>query len=245
VAEKVLGDIQLLMVSRSRLAREGLVQLLREFDHIAVCAAHALIEQAIPTILADQPDIVVVDVSDGDHSASISTFRSLGIKSFIVVYGVCVDIESVIPYARAGVSGYVRSDASRTEWDCALRSVLQGHVSDPVIAGILNRYIASQLAEPVAPGILPGTDRAWSVKPAVGRSAARVGLTPREQQVLSLVDEGLSTKRIARRLHCSPSTVKAHVASILTKYQVHRRAEAAAIFRKSKLGRSLDSARRA
>jgi DNA-binding NarL/FixJ family response regulator len=54
-------------------------------------------------------------------------------------------------------------------------------------------------------------------------------LTPREQEVLSLLTEGLRTKMIAKRLYLSPKTVGTHIQRILTKLGVHSRAEAVAI----------------
>jgi DNA-binding NarL/FixJ family response regulator len=53
--------------------------------------------------------------------------------------------------------------------------------------------------------------------------ARRLGLTPRETQVISLLGEGLATKRIATILAISPRTVDKHVASILDKLSVRSR----------------------
>ncbi len=54
-------------------------------------------------------------------------------------------------------------------------------------------------------------------------------LTPREQQVLSLLAEGLRTKAIAKRLYVSPKTIGTHIQHVLKKLGVHSRAEAVAI----------------
>ena len=53
-------------------------------------------------------------------------------------------------------------------------------------------------------------------------------LTPREQEVLALVREGLTNAEIAERLSVSADTVKTHVSQILSKLGVGTREEAAA-----------------
>jgi DNA-binding NarL/FixJ family response regulator len=56
-------------------------------------------------------------------------------------------------------------------------------------------------------------------------------LTPREQQVLELVAQGLRDADIAKRLFLSPKTVHHHVSTILRKMGVATRTQAAAQFR--------------
>lgn len=64
---------------------------------------------------------------------------------------------------------------------------------------------------------------------STGESAAHATLstlTPREQQVLSLLAQGLGTDEMAETLHISPSTTSNHVQNILRKLNVHSRLEA-------------------
>ena len=58
--------------------------------------------------------------------------------------------------------------------------------------------------------------RAWQREP-------RLGLTPREQQVLELVEQGLRNKEIARELGIRPGTVKIHLKHIFEKTGVRGR----------------------
>jgi DNA-binding NarL/FixJ family response regulator len=64
------------------------------------------------------------------------------------------------------------------------------------------------------------------VTPAPQRAANDQVLTARERQVVQLLSEGLSNKRIAPRLGISEHTVKFHVNSILTKFGADTRTEA-------------------
>lgn len=54
----------------------------------------------------------------------------------------------------------------------------------------------------------------------------RLGITPREYEVLELIDQGLSNKEIAGKLFVSDSTVKTHISNILSKLDARRRTEA-------------------
>jgi DNA-binding CsgD family transcriptional regulator len=59
--------------------------------------------------------------------------------------------------------------------------------------------------------------------------SSRNRLTRRERQVLTLLSEGNSTKRVAERLSISPTTVRNHVQSVLRKLGVHSKLEAVSL----------------
>jgi len=71
----------------------------------------------------------------------------------------------------------------------------------------------------------------WDARHA-GDGAAQRGsrvsdpLTARESDVLAMISQGLSNKRIARALEISPETVKSHVKHIFLKLEVSTRTEA-------------------
>src|ERR1700737_4807160 len=66
------------------------------------------------------------------------------------------------------------------------------------------------------------------------RERASEALTARERDILTMISQGLSNKRIARALKISPETVKSHVKHILSKLAVSTRGAAA--FRAGSLG---------
>ena len=59
------------------------------------------------------------------------------------------------------------------------------------------------------------------------RNRASDALTARERDILAMISQGLSNKRIARALKISPETVKSHVKHILSKLAVSTRGAAA------------------
>lgn len=64
---------------------------------------------------------------------------------------------------------------------------------------------------------------------AARRSATSPSLSPREQQVLELLAEGALPGQIAVELAISPKTVASHIQRVLSKLNVHSRAQAVAV----------------
>ena len=71
-------------------------------------------------------------------------------------------------------------------------------------------------------------------------SAAQLGLTPREGEILELVAAGRTNPEIAKRLYISAKTASVHVSNILRKLEVDNRGEAAALAHRHGLGSSPD-----
>ena len=63
-------------------------------------------------------------------------------------------------------------------------------------------------------------------------AAARVFLTPRQAEVLRLLERGRSTEQIADQLHLSLETVRNHIRAVLRALNVHSRLEAVAVARR-------------
>lgn len=74
----------------------------------------------------------------------------------------------------------------------------------------------------------PGTEDLGMKEEApmpVGTVALTLDLTPREQEVLAVLVQGLSNVQIGDRLHLSPRTIEKHVSSLLRKTETNNRAE--------------------
>ncbi|MCW2501144.1 MAG: transcriptional regulator [Frankiales bacterium] len=113
-----------------------------------------------------------------------------------------------------GARGFLTKDCQPTALVDAVRRVADGET-----------VIADALVGPVL--------RALTTRQRTVRDAEQVlaRLTPREQEVLRLLGEGLTRTEIARRLRVSPHTARTHLQRLLVKLSLHSQLEAAAYAR--------------
>jgi NarL family two-component system response regulator LiaR len=116
--------------------------------------------------------------------------------------------EMVREALQAGALGYLLKNVSADDLAAAIREAHAGRstLAPEAIQALIQAEPAPRLSEQDL--------------------AAAFDLTPREQEVLALLVEGLSNPDIAERLVVSRSTAKAHVSNILSKMGVSNRAEA-------------------
>lgn len=130
----------------------------------------------------------------------------------IVVLTTFDDDEHMYPALAAGAVGFLVKDIAPEALLDNLRRALDGEV--PMSPGPARRVLGEALRA-----------RSASAAPTVQEPA--VPLTDRENDVLSLVAEGLGNAAIAARLHVAESTVKAHIANLRQKTGAGSRVELA------------------
>jgi DNA-binding NarL/FixJ family response regulator len=201
---------RLALVHPDRLFREALAAALGAAGLATVAAADAL--DRLDLGGEAPPDVLVLDLGLPERSglAAARAARAALPGTRILMIG-CSELErDVLAALEAGASGYVLQGASIDELVRCLRAVARGGaVCSPEVAGL----VIGRLAE-------------YSSHWRHVREGAAVRVTPREIEILRLVDGGLSNKEIARHLRIELQTVKNHVHNILDKLGVGRREEA-------------------
>jgi DNA-binding NarL/FixJ family response regulator len=209
----VRDSIQLLIATEVRLYREGLAHGLARHEGLSIVGAAANGDETIAAAQRLQPAVVLLDMSMARSTVLVGEIVNVSPGTKVVAFAVAGDESDVIAYAEAGVSGYVPRDGSITDLVAAVEGAANGEAlcSPRVAARAFRRLAALSAAAP--------------------RAEDSPRLTAREQEVVALIDEGLSNKQIARRLYITLATVKNHVHNVLEKLHVERRGEAAAVLR--------------
>jgi DNA-binding NarL/FixJ family response regulator len=205
--------LRILLVVEVPFYREGLQRLLMQDDAIAVIGA-ATGDEALALVAREKPSLVLLDVSPPGARRWLDQVRALQEPPRVVALAVDEARESVVNWLEAGISGYVTKNSTSIELLSALHNAARGEwaCSQPVMAMVMQRLSA-----------LAANSRTRAPEPQA--------LTARERQILELVGQGLSNKRIAIALCISHATAKNHVHHILSKLRLHNRTEVAAWLR--------------
>lgn len=208
-------SIRVLVASHIRLYREGLERVLRELPEFTLAGSAGSAAEAVEQTQKLSADVALLDMAMSGAFSVAKELARVGGPSKIVALGMPEDEAQVLSCAQIGIGGYVTREGSVEDVIAAIKAAARGEVHcSPKVAGSLFRRIAAM-----------STDRP--------RRSANGALTTREDQILKLIQEGMSNKMISRTLGIELATVKNHVHSILVKLGIHRRAEAISLLYRS------------
>lgn len=196
------APIRLLIVDDHHVVRDGLSALLGLESGFAVVGQAADGREALERWRRLRPDVTLMDLSmpRGGGVEAIAEIRRLDPNARLIVLTTFDGDEDIYRGLHSGAKAYLLKDVQRDELVRCIRVVHEG-----------GNYIRPELA---------------------GRLASRLAsevLTQREQDVLRLLERGLSNKLIARELDVAEGTIKTHVKGILGKLHARSRTEAIAI----------------
>lgn len=196
--------------------RMGVVRGIEDEGGVEVVAEGSNAADAVSIFESLRPDITILDLSmpGGGHSA-ITAIRRLDEDALIVVLTASEQDADVFDAIKAGARGYILKGVEAGDLVAVLKSVANGetHVSRGVAARVLAEMSGAE-----------GRDTTPVLKAA---SPERPSLTPREEEILSLVAEGHSNKEIGRLLSLQEKSIKHVMTRILKKLQARNRTEAA------------------
>jgi DNA-binding NarL/FixJ family response regulator len=191
------------------LFRDGITSLLE-------AAGYEVVEQvgdgemAIDAIRRLQPDLVLLDITMPKKNGleALKIIKSEFPEIRAVMLTVSDDDEDLYTAIQTGADGYLLKDLKSDEFLMMLDGLEKGEAA-------LSRKMTTSL--------ITGFQEL-----STNAELTKMQFTERELELLNLMADGLSNKRIAKKLFISENTVKYHIRNILQKFGVQNRTEAVA-----------------
>jgi DNA-binding NarL/FixJ family response regulator/class 3 adenylate cyclase len=207
------GCIRVLIVDDQALVRAGFRMILEAEQDIEVAGEAADGREAVAEARRVRPNVVLMDVRmpemDGIEATRVLLGQD-GAETRVVMLTTFDMDEYVYEALRAGASGFLLKDVPPEQLVEGIRAVASG---DALLAPSITRRVIEEF-------VRRPPDSARTPPPVLGE------LTPREIEVLKLIARGLSNAEIAAELVVSETTVKTHVAHVLTKLRLRDRVQA-------------------
>jgi len=198
--------IRVLIVDDHAIVRSGLAALLATTSDLEVIGEAASGTEAVHLTAELRPDVVLMDLSMPGIDGVRATASVLAEHpdTHVLVLTSYSDQRWILGALEAGADGYLLKNAEPEVILSGIREVMTG--GSPLDPKAARALVTSHRRDPVTP---------------------RSQLTDREQEVLTMVGDGLPNKMIARRLGITERTVKAHLTNIYQRLGVTDRTQAA------------------
>ncbi|MFC4899386.1 response regulator [Streptosporangium amethystogenes subsp. fukuiense] len=207
-------QVGVLIVDDDPLVRAGLVMMLGGAPDLSIVAEAGDGSEALSMAALHRPDVVLMDirmpVMDGLTATRELRVRP-GAPEVIVMTTFDAD-DHVLRALRAGAAGYLLKDTPPAEIVAAVRQVTLGN---PVLSPAVTRRLIARVADDGE------NERRTRARERLAR------LADREREVAIAVGQGRSNAEIGAMLHLSLATVKTHVSSVLTKFDLNNRVQIA------------------
>ena len=181
--------------------RAGLRALFASRNGIEVVGEAGDGREAVRIVDKLKPDLLLIDLSMPKLNGmeAIREIKSRHAQIKIIVLTVHKSEEYIVASLAAGANGYILKDASQNELMLALEYVLEGKI-----------FLSPSISDKVVDVYL------HNKKEGITKSVMEV-LTSREKEILKLIAEGNTNKKIADHLCISMKTVEKHRANLMQK----------------------------
>lgn len=240
-----MAPLSLVIFEDNNNFRESLLQFFRYTPDIKVTGAYPDCSQLPQSINELKPNAILMDIDmpgmNGIEATAIVKDISPGTQ--VVMLTVSEEEDRIFQALRNGATGYLLKKTDPEEIAESIRSVCKGGSPiSPAIARKVLQYFHLKTNENNLPTKNPEATENKTPKtpnhplatienketsiPDENDDAQSTGLTPREQEILEGLVDGLSYKMIASRYYISPETVKNHIQGIYRKLHVNSKGEA-------------------
>ena len=197
----------ILIIDDHPLFREGLKAIIERDNRFEVVGEAGNGREGLRLAKELKPDLALVDMSLPDQSGIQLTreLKNASLKTRIMMITMHSKVDYIVKAFQAGATGYVVKES-------ASERLLQG--MDTVLKG--EYFMDSSVSHKVVKKLMQFPEKGAKIT-----DASYDTLTPREQEIMVLLAEGLSSKEIADKLFISPKTVDNHRSNIFRKLNLH------------------------
>ena len=201
------NSIRVAIIEDQPRIRDGLRALINGTDGYCCSGAFASMEEALPRIPSELPDVVLVDIGLPGMSGieGIRILKDASPSLALVVLTVYDDDKHIFDALCAGARGYLLKNTPPVRLLECLKEVIAG---------------GAPMSPEVARQVI---DLFQQIQPPV---TLEHSLTPHEMRLVKLLVEGHNYQTAAAELHVSVNTIRFHMRSIYSKLHVHSKAEA-------------------
>lgn len=188
---------RILVVDRYELVHTALAGLLSDSDDFVILPHSRSLKTAMRQIATQAPDLIIVDPDQEDTRALLPEVRESHPELRILVFTRNENPDDVRLALQQGVDGYILKSTSRRDMKEAVESVLGG-----------NMYVHPSVSRALV------QNRRDQVK---GEQV----LTSRQEEILTMIAEGMTVKQIAATLGLSAKTVESHRVTLMNRLGIH------------------------
>jgi DNA-binding NarL/FixJ family response regulator len=198
-----VSPIRVLIADDHTLVREGIRALIERLPDIEVVAEATDGRDALNLLRTCRPDVVLMDISmprlNGLDATRLMIRTLPNIR--VIILSMHRSEQYVWQALDAGAAGYLLKDTDLTEVSIAINAVMRGkaYLSPEIAMHVIKKY----------------------VRRGDSNESFRLALTPRQREVLQLMAEGTSTRKIAETLNISVKTVETHRAQLMERLDIH------------------------
>ena len=177
---------------------EGLRSLMESINGPRVVAVETNVEDAVTAVRDLRPSLLILDKGIGVPTVSgwVRLLNTAERATAVVVWGTLMSEAEAVRFLQAGAAGVIRKSATLAELADCIRTVTAG-----------GSWMESQL----------------SLDSRLPRRTGGAALTPRETQVMDLVERGYKNRDIGQSLGIRTGTVKIHLKHIFEKTGIRGR----------------------
>lgn len=200
--------IKILLADDHKIMRDGMTLLMQREGDLVVVAEADDGEEAVRLALEHEPDVVLMDINMPGMDGIEATQQILAAlpEARVIALTSHTEGKMVQEMFRAGALAFLGKNCSNQEILDAVRSVMteKYYISEEMTGKVIEDFVLQHI-----PQITEVSDK----------------LTNREKEVLKMIAEGFSTKKISEALNLSPKTVGAHRENLMKKLDLHNVAQ--------------------